>query len=51
MKIKALLTLLLLMVCSVVGAQTTVTFTAGTEKGSTNGNGTPDSVSKAGITI
>lgn len=39
------------MVCSVVGAQTTVTFTAGTEKGSTNGNGTPDSVSKAGITI
>lgn len=39
------------MVCSVVGAQTTVTFTAGTEKGSTNGNRTPDSVSKAGITI
>lgn len=47
-----LLTLLLLSVCTVGGAQTTVTFTAGTDKGTDGGNASKDvSITKDGITL
>lgn len=47
-----LLTLLLLSVCTVGGAETkTVTFTAGTEKGSSSSTGNEDKITKDGISI
>lgn len=41
----------LTIVSSCTFAQTTVTFTAGTDKGSKTGNGNPDQVTKDGVTI
>lgn len=50
-----LFTLLLVMLCTAATAQTTVTFTAGTEKGTYTGTGSPQSgeetITKDGITI
>lgn len=47
-----LLTLLLLSVCTVGGAATTVTFTAGTDKGTDGGKASKDvSITKDGITL
>ena len=50
-----LFTLLLVMLCTAATAQTTVTFTAGTEKGTYTGSGSPQSgeetITKDGITI
>lgn len=47
-----LLTLLLLSVCTVEGAATTVTFTAGTDKGTDGGTASKDvSITKDGITL